>query len=86
MKPIPRLETKRLVLRSCRAPCNRLEFGCFSRRPDKRHRQPRELDDLPSAVLHGAGRVVAAGRDAGKLDKLVRLAGKAVVPVALSGD
>lgn len=36
--------------------------------------------------MMGAGRVVAAGRDARKLDRLVRLAGKAVVPVALSGD
>ena len=34
----------------------------------------------------GAGRVVAAGRNADKLDVLVRRAGKAVVPVVLSGD
>jgi len=38
------------------------------------------------ALAMGAGRVVAAGRDAEKLRKLTRLAGKAVVAVALSGD
>jgi alcohol dehydrogenase len=34
----------------------------------------------------GAGRVVAAGRNADKLDVLVRRAGRAVLPVVLSGD
>jgi alcohol dehydrogenase len=34
----------------------------------------------------GAGRVVAAGRNADKLDVLVRRAGGALVPVVLSGD
>jgi alcohol dehydrogenase len=38
------------------------------------------------ALAMGAGRVVAAGRNADKLSRLVRLAGKAVVPVVLSGD
>jgi alcohol dehydrogenase len=38
------------------------------------------------ALTMGAGRVVAAGRSADKLERLVRLAGKAVVPVVLSGD
>jgi alcohol dehydrogenase len=34
----------------------------------------------------GAGRVVSAGRDADKLGTLARVAGKAVVPVILSGE
>jgi alcohol dehydrogenase len=34
----------------------------------------------------GAGRVVAAGRNAGKLEALARLGGPAVAPVTLSGD
>ena len=38
------------------------------------------------ALAMGAGRVVAAGRDATKLEKLVRLAGRAVAPVPLTGD
>lgn len=38
------------------------------------------------ALAMGAGRVVAAGRNTNKLERLVRLAGKAVVPVALSGN
>jgi alcohol dehydrogenase len=38
------------------------------------------------AVAMGAGRVVAAGRTAAKLEALCRLAGKAVVPVALTGS
>jgi alcohol dehydrogenase len=39
-----------------------------------------------TALAMGAGRVVAAGRDVGKLDRLVRLAGRAVVPVIMSGN
>src|SRR5271169_3071339 len=38
------------------------------------------------ALAMGAGRVVAAGRNAEKLKRLVRLAGKAVVAVVLSGN
>jgi alcohol dehydrogenase len=38
------------------------------------------------AIAMGAGRVVAAGRNADKLHTLVRLAGRVVVPVILSGD
>jgi alcohol dehydrogenase len=38
------------------------------------------------AVAMGAGRVVAAGRNVGKLQALARLGGAAVIPVALSGD
>jgi alcohol dehydrogenase len=38
------------------------------------------------ALAMGAGRVVAAGRNADKLHALARLAGRAVVPVVLSGD
>lgn len=38
------------------------------------------------ALAMGAGRVVAAGRNNDKLGTLARLAGKAVVPVVLSGD
>jgi alcohol dehydrogenase len=38
------------------------------------------------AMAMGAGRVVAAGRNADKLHALARLAGRAVVPVILSGD
>ena len=34
----------------------------------------------------GAGRVVAAGRNADELNALARLAGRAVVPMILSGD
>jgi alcohol dehydrogenase len=34
----------------------------------------------------GAGRLVPAGRNADKLERLVRLAGKAVVAVVLSGN
>jgi alcohol dehydrogenase len=38
------------------------------------------------ALAMGAGRVVAAGRDVAKLTALARVAGKAVVPVPLSGN
>jgi alcohol dehydrogenase len=38
------------------------------------------------ALAMGAGRVVAAGRNASKLDTLTALGGKAVVPVVLSGN
>jgi alcohol dehydrogenase len=38
------------------------------------------------ALAMGAGRVVAAGRNADKLERLVRLASKAVVAVVLSGN
>src|SRR5271170_4651698 len=38
------------------------------------------------ALAMGAGRVVAAGRNAEKLQRLARVAGEGVVPVALTGD
>jgi alcohol dehydrogenase len=38
------------------------------------------------AVAMGAGRVIAAGRNREKLDALTKVAGQAVVPVALTGD
>lgn len=38
------------------------------------------------ALAMGAGRVVAAGRNRAKLDTLAKLGGKAVIPVALTGD
>jgi len=38
------------------------------------------------ALAMGAGRVVAAGRNADKLRTIAALGGRAVVPVALSGD
>jgi alcohol dehydrogenase len=38
------------------------------------------------ALAMGAGRVVAAGRNRGKLEKIAALGGSAVVPVALTGD
>jgi len=38
------------------------------------------------ALAMGAGRVVAAGRNREKLDRLVELGGQAVIPVALTGD
>ena len=38
------------------------------------------------ALAMGAGRVVAAGRNREKLDNLVKLGGRTVVPVSLTGD
>lgn len=38
------------------------------------------------ALALGAGRVVAAGRNAAKLDEIIRAAGSRVVPIVLSGD
>jgi alcohol dehydrogenase len=38
------------------------------------------------ALAMGAGRIVAAGRNAAKLDTLAKLGGKAVIPVVLTGD